>query len=56
MHLAVALLVAYLIECPTHNSRFDIRDGSPKRAPVCVALRTYPAKVVRRMIWVGLLN
>lgn len=45
VHLADGLLMGHLIECPKHNGRFDIRDGAPKRAPVCVALRTYPAKV-----------
>jgi 3-phenylpropionate/trans-cinnamate dioxygenase ferredoxin subunit len=45
VHLAEGLLMGHLIECPKHNGRFDIRDGSPKRAPVCVALRTYPARV-----------
>ena len=34
-----------LIECPKHNGRFDYRAGEAKRAPACVALRTYPVKV-----------
>jgi 3-phenylpropionate/trans-cinnamate dioxygenase ferredoxin subunit len=34
------------IECPKHNGRFDIRTGAPLRAPVCVALATWPARVV----------
>lgn len=46
VHLADGLLQGHLIECPKHNGRFDIRDGAPKRAPVCVALRTYPARIV----------
>jgi Na(+)-translocating NADH:ubiquinone oxidoreductase F subunit len=33
-----------LIECPKHNGRFDIRDGSPQRAPVCVAIKTYAVR------------
>jgi MocE subfamily Rieske [2Fe-2S] domain protein len=41
-HLADGLVKGKLIECPKHNGRFDITDGSPKRPPVCVALRTYP--------------
>lgn len=45
VHLAGGLLQGHLIECPKHNGRFDIRDGAPKRAPVCAALRTYPARV-----------
>jgi 3-phenylpropionate/trans-cinnamate dioxygenase ferredoxin subunit len=35
----------YVIECPKHNGRFDIRDGRPLCAPVCEKLKTYPAKV-----------
>lgn len=45
VHLADGLLMGHQIECPKHNGRFDIRDGAPKRAPVCDALRTYPARV-----------
>ncbi len=41
-HLAGGLVKGTLIECPKHNGRFDITDGSPQRPPVCVALRTYP--------------
>ncbi len=45
VHLADGLLQGHLIECPKHNGRFDIRDGAPKRAPVCLALKTYPVRV-----------
>lgn len=41
-HLAGGLVMGNLIECPKHNGRYDITDGSPQRPPVCVALRTYP--------------
>lgn len=54
VHLADGLLMGHVIECPKHNGRFDIRDGSPKRAPVCVSLRTYPAKVEGGRILVNL--
>jgi Na(+)-translocating NADH:ubiquinone oxidoreductase F subunit len=40
-HLADGLVKGKLIECPKHNGRFDITDGSPQRQPVCVALKTY---------------
>jgi Na+-transporting NADH:ubiquinone oxidoreductase subunit F len=43
-HLADGLLKRTLIECPKHNGRFDIRDGSPRRPPVCVAVRTYEVR------------
>ena len=41
-HLADGLVKGNTIECPKHNGRFDVSDGSPLRPPVCVALRTYP--------------
>lgn len=40
-HLADGMVKGTLIECAKHNGRFDIRDGSPQRPPVCVALKTY---------------
>jgi 3-phenylpropionate/trans-cinnamate dioxygenase ferredoxin subunit len=45
VHLCDGLVMDHAIECPKHNGRFDIRDGRPLGAPVCVALKTYPAKV-----------
>jgi MocE subfamily Rieske [2Fe-2S] domain protein len=41
-HLADGLVKGKIIECPKHNGRYDITDGSPQRPPVCVALRTWP--------------
>lgn len=43
-HLADGLVKGRLIECPKHNGRFDIADGSPQRQPVCVALKTYSVR------------
>jgi Na+-transporting NADH:ubiquinone oxidoreductase subunit F len=43
-HLADGLVKGKLIECPKHNGRFDITDGSPQRQPVCVALKTFRAR------------
>ena len=45
VHLADGLVMDHVIECPKHNGRFDIRDGRALGAPVCVNLRTYPARV-----------
>lgn len=45
VHLCDGLVMEHVIECPKHNGRFDIRDGRPLGAPVCVALKTWPAKV-----------
>lgn len=44
-HLAGGLLRGCIIECPKHNGRFDVTDGSPQRKPVTVALKTYPVRV-----------
>jgi len=45
VHLADGLLLGFQIECPKHNGRFDIRDGSARRSPACDALRTYAVKI-----------
>ena len=41
VHLAEGFVKGNLIECSKHNGRFDVRDGSVQRPPVCVGLRTY---------------
>jgi 3-phenylpropionate/trans-cinnamate dioxygenase ferredoxin subunit len=45
IHLSDGLVMDYVIECPMHNGRFDIRNGRALGAPACVDLKTYPAKV-----------
>jgi len=39
------LVMDHVIECPKHNGRFDIRDGRALRAPACVNLKIYAAKI-----------
>ncbi len=41
-HLADGLVKDDIIECPKHNGRFHLADGTPARAPVCRGLATYP--------------
>ncbi|HEY1765509.1 MAG TPA: NADH:ubiquinone reductase (Na(+)-transporting) subunit F [Opitutaceae bacterium] len=41
-HLGGGLVIGKMIECPKHNGRFNLRDGSPARPPVCRGLATYP--------------
>ncbi len=41
-HLANGLVKGKVVECPKHNGRFNLEDGSPARAPVCRGLSTYP--------------
>lgn len=45
VHLADGLVIDDTIECPKHNGRFNYRTGAALRAPVCVALATYPARI-----------
>ncbi|MBB6431704.1 NADH:ubiquinone reductase (Na(+)-transporting) subunit F [Algisphaera agarilytica] len=44
-HLSDGLVKGDIVECPKHNGRFNIQDGSPARAPVCVGLQTYPVEI-----------
>jgi len=41
-HLAEGLVKGDIIECPKHNGRFHLVDGSPARPPVCRGLATWP--------------
>jgi len=41
-HLSDGLVKGGIVECPKHNGRFHLEDGSPARAPVCRGLVTYP--------------
>jgi Na+-transporting NADH:ubiquinone oxidoreductase subunit F len=41
-HLSDGLVKGNIIECPKHNGRFHLADGSPARAPICRGLATYP--------------
>jgi MocE subfamily Rieske [2Fe-2S] domain protein len=43
-HLAGGFVKGRLVECPKHNGRFDVTDGSPQRKPACIALKTYKAR------------
>ncbi len=54
VHLADGLVMDNTIECPKHNGRFDYTTGAAKGAPVCVALKTYPAKVEGGMVFIDI--
>jgi Na+-transporting NADH:ubiquinone oxidoreductase subunit F len=43
-HLSNGLVKGGTIECPKHNGRFNLIDGSPARPPVCRGLATYPVE------------
>lgn len=34
------------VECPLHQGLVDIRDGSPRSAPVSVPVRSFPVRIV----------
>lgn len=53
-HLADGLVLGEIIECPRHQGRFHIPSGKAKGAPVCVDVRTYPAKVEAGHVYIGL--
>jgi Na+-transporting NADH:ubiquinone oxidoreductase subunit F len=43
-HLSAGLVKGGIIECPKHNGRFNLIDGSPARPPICRGLATYPVE------------
>jgi Na+-transporting NADH:ubiquinone oxidoreductase subunit F len=53
-HLANGLVKQGQIECPKHNGRFRLVDGSPARAPICRGLATYPLEERKGRLWLNL--
>ena len=45
-----------IIECPKHNGRFNLVDGSPARAPICRGLATYPVAERAGRIWIDVIH
>jgi len=52
-HLSEGLVKGRTIECPKHNGRFNLIDGSPARAPVCRGLSTYPVEARNDRIYIN---
>ncbi len=52
-HLADGLVKGGIIECPKHNGRFHLADGSPARAPICRGLATYPLEERAGRLWLN---
>lgn len=46
VHLADGLVLDDTVECPKHNGRFNYKTGAALRTPACIALATYPARIV----------
>lgn len=55
-HLADGLVKGKIVECPKHNGRFNLADGSPARAPICRGLATYPIEERNGRIWLNILR
>lgn len=55
-HLAEGLVKGKIIECPKHNGRFNLADGSPARAPICRGLATYPLEERKGRLWLNVLR
>jgi Na(+)-translocating NADH:ubiquinone oxidoreductase F subunit len=54
VHLSGGLVKGGILECPKHNGRFNLLDGSPARAPVCRGLATYPIKESEGLLRINL--
>lgn len=52
-HLADGLVKGDIIECPKHNGRFFLRDGSAARAPVCRGIATYPVEERQQRLYIN---
>jgi len=39
------------VECPLHESRFDLRTGNPDVAPARQAITTYPVEVIDGVVY-----
>ena len=44
-HLAEGAVIGDIIECHKHNGRFNIKDGTPRRMPATVGIKTYKVEV-----------
>lgn len=56
VHLSNGLVKGKIIECPKHNGRFHLADGSPARAPICRGLATYPIEERQGRIWLNVVH
>ena len=55
-HLSDGLIVGNMIECPKHNGRFNLIDGSPARVPICRGVATYPIEERGEQIYINVVN
>ncbi len=52
--LCEGFLDEFVVECPLHGSRFDVRTGQVVGPPARTPVRSYPAGVEGGRIWVEL--
>ncbi|MBV7540049.1 non-heme iron oxygenase ferredoxin subunit [Acidovorax sp. sic0104] len=52
--LCDGFLEGHEIECPLHQGRFDVRDGSALCAPLTQALRSYPVRIEEGKVFLQL--
>lgn len=48
--LCDGFLDSHEIECPLHRGKFDVRSGTPTRAPATEARRSYPVRSEGRRV------
>jgi MocE subfamily Rieske [2Fe-2S] domain protein len=53
-HLGDGLVRGEQIECSKHNGRFNLKDGSAARAPICRGLATYQIEEREGSIWLNI--
>jgi 3-phenylpropionate/trans-cinnamate dioxygenase ferredoxin subunit len=52
--LSDGLVIGEYIECPKHNSRFYIPTGKVRRVPAKRDLKTYPVKIDKGKLYIGI--
>ncbi|MDE3149586.1 MAG: NADH:ubiquinone reductase (Na(+)-transporting) subunit F, partial [Acidobacteriota bacterium] len=55
-HLSGGLVKGGIIECPKHNGRYNLVDGSPARTPICRGLATYPIEDRNGRLWINVVR
>ncbi len=53
-HLSDGFINKGIIECPKHNGRYNLTDGSPARAPICRGVATYPIQEREGILWINI--
>ena len=54
VQLSDGLVIGDQVECPKHNGRFNYKTGAALRAPVCIALKTFPVRTKGNRVEIAL--